>query len=95
VLDPRAILDEAEKRSAHPLPRSWDVTSDSIAAFLSIAWRAAALVLVKSSPRPAGQSAAAARRGLVDKYFPEMAGRVPAVAWANLRAKPIAIERWL
>ena len=95
VLDPRAVLDEAEKRSAHLLPRSWDVTSDSIAAFLSIAWRAAALVLVKSRLRPAGQSAAAARRGLVDKYFPELSARIPVVAWANLRAKPIAIERWL
>jgi hypothetical protein len=95
VLDPRAVLDEAEKRSAQRLPRSWDVTSDSIAAFLSISWRAAALVLVKSRLRPAGQSAAAARRGLVDKYLPELSARIPVVAWANLRAKPIAIERWL
>jgi hypothetical protein len=96
LLDPRGMLDEAEKRAGQRLPRSWDVTSDSIAAFLSISWRATALVLVKSSPRPAGQSAtAAARRGLVDKYFPEVAGRVPVVAWANLRSKRLAIERWL
>jgi hypothetical protein len=54
------------------------------------------LVLVKSSPRPAGKGAgSAARRGLVDKYFPELSARIPVVAWANLRAKPIAIERWL
>jgi hypothetical protein len=96
VLDPPAVLEEAEKRSTQRLPRSWDVTSDSIAAFLSISWRATALVLVKSSPRPAGQSAAAAaRRGLVDKYFSEVAGRVPVVAWANLRSKRLTIERWL
>ncbi len=96
VLDPRRVLDEAEKRSAQRLPRCWNVTSDSIAAFLSISWRATALVLVKSSPRPAGQNAAAAaRRGLVDKYFPKVAGGVPLVAWANLRSKRLAIERWL
>jgi hypothetical protein len=96
VLDPRGVLDEAEKRSAQRLPRSWDVTSDSIAAFLSISWRAKVLELVKSSPRPASQSTtAAARRGLVDKYFSQMARRVPVVAWANLRSKRILIERWL
>jgi aspartokinase-like uncharacterized kinase len=96
VLDPPAVLAEAERRSAQRLPRCWDVTSDSIAAFLAIQWRAAALVLVKSTPRPAGQSAAdAARRGVVDKYFPKLAEHIPAVAWTNLRSKRVAIERWL
>jgi aspartokinase-like uncharacterized kinase len=96
VVDPPAALDEAERRSGELLPRSWDVTSDSIAAFLAIRWRAAALVLVKSTPRPVGQSpAAAARRGMVDQYFPQLAERIPVVAWANLRSKRLAIERWL
>jgi aspartokinase-like uncharacterized kinase len=96
LLDPQGALDEAERRSAEPLPRSWDVTSDSIAAYLSIHWRAAALVLVKSSPRPPGQSASdAARRRLVDKYFPQLAGRIPVVGWTNLRSKRRTVERWL
>jgi 5-(aminomethyl)-3-furanmethanol phosphate kinase len=96
VLDPPAVLDEAERRAAERLPRSWDVTSDSIAAFLSIHWRAVALVLIKSTPRPAGQSAAAAaRRGLVDTFFPQLVPHIPVVAWANLRSKRPAIERWL
>jgi 5-(aminomethyl)-3-furanmethanol phosphate kinase len=96
ILDSANVLAEAERRASVRLPRSWDVTSDSIAAFLAIEWRAAALVLIKSTPRPAGQSpAAAARRGMVDRCFPKLAERVPLVAWANLRSKRPAIERWL
>lgn len=96
ILEPVAVVAEAEKRAAERLPRSWDVTSDSIAAFLAIEWRAAALVLIKSTPRAAGQSAAAAaRRGQVDKYFPHLAKRLPLVAWANLRSKRPVIDRWL
>jgi len=96
VLDPVATLAEAERRAGERLPRSWNVTSDSIAAFLAIQFRAAALVLMTSTPRPAGRRpAAAARQGLVDKHFPRVANRIPIVAWANLRSKRPAIERWL
>ncbi len=62
VLDPQAVLDEAERRATARLPRSWDVTSDSLAAFLATEWGAAALVLVKSKPRPAGKSLREAAR---------------------------------
>ncbi len=96
ILEPATVLAEAEKMASERLPRSWDVTSDSIAAFLAIEWRAAALVLIKSTSPPAGQSAAAAaRHGEVDKYFPHLAKRLPLVAWANLRSKRPVIERWL
>jgi aspartokinase-like uncharacterized kinase len=94
VLDPAVVLAEAERRAPERLPRSWDVTSDSIAAFLAIEWGAAALVLIKSTRRPAGESpAAAARRGAVDRYFPQLAARIPLVAWVNLRSKRPAIQR--
>jgi dihydroneopterin aldolase len=56
VLAPHAWL-----RAADPLPHSWDVTSDSIAAWVAGALGAAALVLVKA--------AGAAGDGLVDAYF--------------------------
>ncbi|HET6324045.1 MAG TPA: hypothetical protein VFG04_05050 [Planctomycetaceae bacterium] len=96
ILDPAPVLAEAERRAAEPLPRSWEVSSDSIAAFLAIKWRAAALVLVKSTPRPARPSpSSAARRGAVDKYFPQLATRLPLVAWVNLRSKRPVVERWL
>jgi 5-(aminomethyl)-3-furanmethanol phosphate kinase len=96
VLDPTVVLGEAERRSREQLPRSWDVTSDSIAAFLAIKWDAATLVLVKSTRRPtSGSASAVARRGKVDKYFPKLAGSLPLVAWANLRSRRLVIERWL
>jgi aspartokinase-like uncharacterized kinase len=96
VLDPVPVLEEAERESGERLPHSWDVTSDSIAAFLAANWRAAALVLVKSTAKPKDQNLkSAARRGLVDKYFPRLCHRIPIVAWANLRSRRSAIERWL
>ena len=96
VIEPHSALERAENRTGERLPRSWAVTSDSIAAFLAIYWQAAALVLVKSRRLPAELSAAAAARaGFVDEYFPRLANRLPMVAWANLRAKRIAIEQWL
>jgi 5-(aminomethyl)-3-furanmethanol phosphate kinase len=95
VLDPQAVLDEAERRATDRLPRSWDVTSDSVAAFLAIEWGAAALVLVKSTPRPGGKSILeASRRGSVDKHFPQLASRIPLLAWVNLRARQPSVERW-
>jgi aspartokinase-like uncharacterized kinase len=48
-------------RDADPLPHSWDVTSDSIAAWVAGAVRAPRLVLIK----PSGASGA----DLVDAYF--------------------------
>jgi probable H4MPT-linked C1 transfer pathway protein len=48
-------------READPLPHSWDVTSDSVAAWVAGALGAPRLVLIK----PAGASGA----GLVDAYF--------------------------
>lgn len=56
VLAPHAWL-----RAADPLPHSWDVTSDSIAAWVAGALRASTLVLVKA---PGARGA-----GLVDAHF--------------------------
>ena len=54
------------------IPESWDVTSDSLAAWLVGKLSAQDLVLVKSAPRPQGRisAAALARQGLVDPAFP-------------------------
>lgn len=96
VLNPPAALASAERHSGQRLPRSWNVTSDSIAAFIAMHMQATALVLVKSRPRPRSQNVrSAARRGLVDPHFPRLAPRLPLVAWVNLRAPRPAIERWL
>jgi aspartokinase-like uncharacterized kinase len=48
-------------RGADPLPHSWDVTSDSIAAWIAGALRARRIVLIKPADRD--------RKKLVDAYF--------------------------
>ncbi len=54
------------------IPESWDVTSDSLAAWLARRLGAGRLVLVKSAPAPRPlDPAALAERGLVDRLFPK------------------------
>lgn len=58
---------------ATDIPCSWDVTSDSLAAWLSRRLRSRVLVLVKARVVP-GRPAAAqlAQRGIVDPCFPDL-----------------------
>lgn len=79
-----------------PLPHTWDVTSDSIAAWVAACLAAQELILVKSVDVPGGMSSAAAADGeFVDVYFPELANRIPAIGWMNARAGALVIEPWL
>ncbi|MFO1050162.1 MAG: aspartate/glutamate/uridylate kinase [Geminicoccaceae bacterium] len=59
---------------------SWDVTSDSLAAWLAARLGAGVLILVKSAPIEPGEATAAelAGRGLVDPAFPAFARRLDA-----------------
>jgi aspartokinase-like uncharacterized kinase len=60
------------------IPESWDVTSDSLAAWLAAALAADALVLVKSVPVAPGSTAEdLARQGVVDPLLPRFLGAVP------------------
>lgn len=67
VLLPAALL-----WAADPLENSWQVTSDSLAAWLAGTAGAALLVLVKSAggPGPVVTAREAARAGIVDPAFP-------------------------
>jgi aspartokinase-like uncharacterized kinase len=80
------ILAALESRTGDPLPRSWEVTSDSITAWLAPRVNAAEVVLLKSEDLPAGGLAAAVDNGALDPYFPKLLGRVPRLTWVNLRA---------
>lgn len=63
------------------IPESWDVTSDSLAAWLAGALRARCLILIKSVRTPPDGVTAAelARRGIVDPLFPDFLARCGAL----------------
>jgi 5-(aminomethyl)-3-furanmethanol phosphate kinase len=83
VLAPRAFLDADDR---DPLPCSWHVTSDSIAARIAERLGAGELVLLKSAPLPQGTDRAqAAQLGLVDPAFPALSRCLPRVIYVNLR----------
>ncbi|ADH88096.1 aspartate/glutamate/uridylate kinase [Ancylobacter novellus DSM 506] len=62
--------------AARELPESWDLTSDSLAAWLAVEIGAARLTLVKSAPAPGPAPADWAASGLVDPLFPSFAAHV-------------------
>lgn len=92
LLDLMAFVNLEESHAengAAPLPHTWDVTSDSLAAWVAIRWPASRLVLLKSVELP-NQSArwtlqAAADAGLVDRHFPKLASILPPTFWCDLR----------
>jgi len=65
VLAPYAWL-----RAEDPLPHTWDVTGDSIAAWVAARVGAGTLLLVKSVAAPRAAVEDLARRGIVDAYLP-------------------------
>ncbi|MCA9124727.1 MAG: uridylate kinase [Planctomycetaceae bacterium] len=86
VLDPVSLLTSPECR----LPRSWDVTSDSIAAFAATELGAHELVLFKSAHLPPNmRRAEAAEKGFVDGHFVRSALEIQTVRWVNLRVAPV------
>jgi len=97
VLDARDFLAETESTAPlTSLPHTWDVTSDSIAAWVACALAADALVLLKSGepPRdPSGQPSlsALATAGYVDRHFPTAVALFPGtVRMVNLRGFSVA-----
>jgi aspartokinase-like uncharacterized kinase len=80
------ILFELEDLKGNPLPPSWDVTSDTIAAWIAGELKARSLVLLKSASLPPRATRdQAARLKLVDPFFPLISTAVPRVEYLNLR----------
>ena len=72
----RFMRDALTATLATPLPESWDVTSDSIAARVAELCDADELVLLKSTPPPAKSFAELAELGYVDQFFTEGARKL-------------------
>lgn len=91
------VLDIAELTLQHsPLPASWAVTSDSIAAWVCSLHEESQLVLVKSVPLGGSPSLSdAAELGLVDGYFPNAASGLQHLSWCNLRDAAPRLEPWI
>jgi aspartokinase-like uncharacterized kinase len=88
IFDPRPFLQATEPITAGgPLPQSWDVTSDSIAARIAGLLGSDELVLLKSClpDPPVATLEAAATAGFVDRGFPTFAPKLPLVRLVNLR----------
>jgi aspartokinase-like uncharacterized kinase len=87
VLAPHRFLNEHDCIARDPLPCSWDVTSDTIAARVAVALGARELVLLKSTPLPpATDRSKAARLGLVDGLFPDVCRELERVCYLDVRA---------
>jgi hypothetical protein len=80
------MLAVMEAESGDRLPASWDVTSDSIAAWLASRLNADELVLLKSIDLPPAGIAAAVRSGAVDRYLANLLGASTKLTWVNLRS---------
>ena len=86
LLVPSCVIDELGDRYGNPLPPSWDVTSDTIAAWIAGQLKATSLVLLKSAslpPHPTRELAAQLK--LVDPFFPLISSALARVEYLNLR----------
>ncbi len=68
------------------LPESWDVTSDSIAAWVAKHFPADRLVLLKSVAPPSTQSSRV--DNAIDNHFSTLAASIHHIEWINVRKTP-------
>ena len=75
------------------LPAAWEVTSDSIAAWITLTWPADELVLLKSVDLPDTVTTDdLSAQELVDPYFPKLADSLPCLRWCNLRSSEETLQ---
>ena len=96
IVDPWYFVhDEEPKLSPTPLPASWDVTSDSIAARLTSLVGAEELTLLKSALPAKGHTIdEAAEAGYVDRFFPQAVDGLAVVRAVNLWGEGFAETIW-
>lgn len=87
LLDCLAWL-QSEETQSETLPHSWNVTSDSIAAWTALRWHTEGLVLLKSVEAPRSRESLLES---VDTYFPRLLPQLPTLAWCNLRSNQMRV----
>ena len=93
VLDAYSFLrDEELDPVVQLLPRSWDVTSDSIAAWTASRWPASRLVLWKSCDSGNRTIEKLAANGMIDPWFTRVCDGL-SVDWLNFRRQPFELVR--
>jgi aspartokinase-like uncharacterized kinase len=92
ILSPRLFL-QADDLLPDPLPHTWDVTSDSIAARVAVRMGAEELVLLKSvTVRSSDDLGAMTKESVVDPNFTLDARRLPCISVRNLREENRGID---
>lgn len=94
ILSVVKFLRAREATNPHRLPHCWDVTSDSIAAWVTLELNAAELILLKSRDCPAKWDDHTDDELLVDGYFSNFVPMLNRLGWVNMRADHLQIE-WL
>ena len=80
-----SIEESALDANVKPLPHTWFVTSDSLAAWTAIRWPASRLVLLKSLElAPRENLSQAVEAGLIDGFFPALGSNLPPTFWCHL-----------
>ena len=89
VLDADSFLfDQPDNSAGDSLPASWDITSDSIAAWTARQWHADRIILAKSCDAPETNLSALCLLGMIDRAFETSVGHVR-TEWLNLRSSSL------
>ena len=79
-------IEESHAEQGTALPHTWEVTSDSLAAWVAIRWPANQFVLLKSADLPPLKNLAQlANSKLIDRHFPKLASALPPTFWCAVR----------
>ena len=90
VLDADSFLfDQPDHDNEDSLQASWDITSDSIAAWTAQQWQADRIILAKSCDAPETNLSALCQLGMIDRAFETIVGHVR-TEWLNLKSSSIS-----
>jgi len=86
IVNPSSIIPQLQRAGASPLPASWSVTSDSIAAWIAWHWPFERMLFAKSVELPQDLAVTDA----VDEFVKSLLPQVKSVWWCNLRRDPLS-----